>query len=120
MYEIMNVMILFSRPNIYFTIISYITVTLLSDIGRVYYLSISNDRNNVLFDMFLEENRPRVRNRRSDPTLWARRSCQNKVQRLLFKMLRGIYVSACYYFVPFLFLYAHQLLFVKKQFFDER
>jgi len=52
-FEAMNSVILFSRVNVYFTIISFVTVTLLADLGSMYYFSIHTDRNNVLFDVFL-------------------------------------------------------------------
>lgn len=112
MYEIMNTLVLVGRPDIYLTIISYITVTLLADVGRVYYASIKNDKQNILHDVFDEDSRPRVINRRMDANHWTRRSTNNKFQRLLFKFLRGIYIACCFYFVPFLYLFIHQIIFV--------
>jgi len=67
-FEVMNSMILFSRVNVYFTIVSFVTVTLLADLGSMYYFSIHTDRNNVLFDVFLPQNKPKIVNRRSNMT----------------------------------------------------
>jgi len=101
------VCILFTRANVYFTIISYVTVTLIAELQTMYYSAIKNDKNNVLFDMFNEEHRPKIKHRRKDINYFKDRSCNNKFQRFAFKLLRGMFVAVAFYFVPFLFLFVH-------------
>ena len=55
-YEILNAIVLYTQSNVYFALIYFITVYVLSKLGTRYYNSISVDTNNILFDMFLEEN----------------------------------------------------------------
>lgn len=52
LFELMNALILFTRVNVYFTIVSYVTVDVIANFGTFYYNSIRSDRNNVLFDVF--------------------------------------------------------------------
>lgn len=111
-YEVLNAVVLFTQISVYFALIYYITVYVISQLGAVYLQAVSNDHNNILFDMFLAENRPRVVKHRRDKYSWKRRSCCNKLQRLTFKFLRVVYISIFYYFVPFSFLSMHQGFFI--------
>lgn len=111
-YELLNAVVLWTQANVYFALIYYVTVYVMSQLGTVYLNSIQNDRNNILFDMFLEENRPRVVHHRRQKNSWCKRSICNKLQRFVFKTLRTIYICFFYYFVPFWFLWMHQIVFV--------
>lgn len=115
-YSAMNVLILYTRINVYFTTICYVTVYCIQSLGITYLKALRTDKNNVTLDVFLPENRPRVVNHRSDVGSWQNRSKGNKCQRLLYKALRGFYVACIFYFFPFFFLYMHQMIFVWRQF----
>lgn len=111
LFEVMNALILFTRVNVYFTVVSYVTVDVIANFGTFYYNSIRSDHNNVLFDVFQDHRKPRVVNHRRNMK-WSEASCNLRFQRLVFKILRGIFIASCYYFIPFLFLYYHQVLII--------
>ena len=106
-----NVLILFTRVNVYFTMVSYVTVSILVDMASFYYKALSDDYNNQLFEMFNEEHIPRVKNFNRDTSFWARPCC-NKIERVIFKLLRLIYVGCIFYFVPFLWMLLHEVILV--------
>lgn len=76
-FEIMNALILFTRDNVYFTIINAVTVDVIANFGMFYYQSIKHDHNNVLFDVFLNDHKPRVINHRRDMK-FSDRNCNQK------------------------------------------
>ena len=107
----MNSLILWTRINVYFAIISYVTVDMISQFGTFYYNSIRSDYNNVLFDVFQEKHRPRIINYRRDMK-GKKKSCNMHFQRLVFKISRGIFVTCFFYFVPLFYIFYHQSLFI--------
>ena len=49
--------ILFSKPNVYLTIVSYITVNLLVDLSKIYYdKTVDSDQDDVVKNVFDEKN----------------------------------------------------------------
>ena len=104
-----NTLILFTRVNVYFSMISYVTVSILVDMSGFYYQALSDDQNNKLFEMFAEDNMPRIKNFNRDMS-FSDRTCCNKICRFLFKLIRVIYVGWIFYFVPFLFMLLHQII----------
>ena len=103
-FTIMNSLILWTRINVYFTIVSYVTIKMISEIGKFYYNCIKGDKNNVLLGVFQEQHRPRIVNYRRDMN-GKKKSCNMRFQRLVFKMSRGIFVTCLFYFVPVFYIY---------------
>ena len=56
-FEFINMIILFAKPDVYLTIISYITVSLLTDLSKIYYnKTIDSDLDDVMKTVFNDEN----------------------------------------------------------------
>jgi len=56
-FEFINMVILFSKGNVYLTIVSYLTVTLLVDLSSIYYQkTIGCDKLEILKEVFDDEN----------------------------------------------------------------
>jgi len=110
-FEVCNMVVLFSRSTVYFTIGAYITLEVLICLQTFYYkFVIAGDANhNRLKDVYNDENQPKITrwNRTID---FNKRSCKHKIFRVWYKIIRGLYVSVIYYFVPFLFLYCQKFI----------
>ena len=75
-----------------------------------YRFVIQGDHNqNKLKEVFLEENLPKIRHW-NRTIVFEQRPKMHQMFRILYKVIRGIYVSVIYYFVPFLFLYLEQYI----------
>ena len=104
-YELCNIIVLFSRVTVYFAISSYVALEILFLMQKMYFnKNILGDRLNLLKDVMLDCNAPRI-TQRSFNTFFKERSMFHKVARINYKFLRGIYVSVVFYFVPFMFLF---------------
>jgi len=104
LFEGLNVIILFSKASVYFTLGCYFTLSILIYLQKMYYSTkIAGNRHEVLQAVYLEENTPHVTWRDHKDT-WASRSFLNKLLRFNYKLFYGFYVSFIYYFIPFLFL----------------
>ena len=102
---------MFTRANVYFTMLSYVTVDIIVNISDMYLAQLIDDQTNQLNEMYDEANAPKIKNRYKDINFWER-SCINKIQRMIFKLLRCVYISAGYYFTPFLFLYMNMVFLI--------
>jgi hypothetical protein len=100
--------ILFSKPNVFFTVGSYLTVALLINLSAIYYSkTIGADASCVLNQIMGAECALSITTK-SSHLKFADRSCSNKVQRVVYKGLRAIYASLIFYFVPFLYIIFNQ------------
>ena len=111
---VFNSIILFTRANVYFTMISYVTVSIIVDMASFYYQVLSDDRGNALKEVFLEEHAPRVKNYNKENPFYKRPGCSNKCLRVLFKTSRLVFVGLIYYFVPFAYILVHQVAMLIK------
>jgi Flp pilus assembly protein protease CpaA len=110
LFEVLNVIQLFYKGSVYYSLGCYFSMSILIYLQKMYYSTkIAGNRHEVLQAMYLEENTPQVVWRDSKNT-WASRSFVNKLMRLNYKVLYGFYVSFIYYFTPFLFLCMMQFI----------
>jgi hypothetical protein len=66
--------------------------------------SILKDRQYCLKDILLDENAPAITMRNYN-IRFEDREPWHKCARIVYKVMRGIYVSVIFYFVPFMFLF---------------
>ena len=68
-----------------------------------YKTMVSLDQDHKLCEVFLEENLPRITNRKKDMKFSDRRfKC--KIARVVYKLIRGFYATFIFYWTPFIFL----------------
>jgi len=103
LFELINIQILFSRANVYFTISSYITVDLLKGFGKFYFNAIEKDNTNLLVRVMLPENSLEVSVRgkhfREQPM-----PTKQRILRICYNGIKQVYASVFFYFVPFLYI----------------
>jgi hypothetical protein len=103
-FETINMIILFSKSNVYLTIVSYLTVNLLVELNRIYYQkTIGSDATNMLREVFSDENRLPIL-KKTQTLDMDDRTCLGKVMRFTYKLFRCLYASIIFYFVPFLYI----------------
>ena len=107
-FELLNLVVLFSRVNVYFAIGSFVTLSVLVDLQKFYFVHvIDSDPHNKLKEVYNESNRPQITNWNHTIT-FNKRPLVHKWFRIVYKFARLIYVSMIYYFIPFGFLLAEQ------------
>lgn len=102
-FEVINVQILFSRINVYFTIICHITVDLLAKMQKFYYETVKDNSNIPSNTIFLEENAFKIM-RRSKDIGFTERPLFNQLSRVTYKLFTLVYASIAYYFLPYIYL----------------
>mmetsp|Transcript_343 Transcript_343/g.627 ORF Transcript_343/g.627 Transcript_343/m.627 type:complete len:120 (+) Transcript_343:127-486(+) len=103
LFEIINIQILFSRSNVYFTISSYITVDLLRGFGRYYFNALEKDSSNLLVNVMKPENQLEISVRGKNFETGEMHFIQ-RILRWLYKAIKIIYASIFFYFVPFIYV----------------
>jgi len=107
-FETINMIVLFSKTNVYLTLVSYLTVTLLKDLSSIYYdKTIGSESDNVLVGVFSEESCLEITNHTADIP-YKDRSFFSKLTRATYKLFRSVYASIVFYFVPFLYIVFNQ------------
>lgn len=107
-FEFINMIILFSKTNVFATVGSYLTVTLLINLSKIYYSkTVKQDPTNLVNGVFEYDNAPEVFNRTKDQKFWER-STLSKITKVLYKGTRAVYASLIFYFVPFLYIVVNQ------------
>lgn len=107
-FEFINMVILFSKGNVYLTIVSYLTVTLLVDLSSIYYQkTIGCDKLEILKEVFNDENHLEITNKNKN-VVFSDRSGFSKFAKVVYKICRAIYASLIFYFVPFLYIVFNQ------------
>jgi len=107
-FEFINMVILFSKPNVYLTIVSYLTVTLLVDISSIYYQkTVGCNKLDILKEVFDDENLLEITNKTKN-VVFSERSLFSKFAKLTYKLFRAVYASLIFYFVPFLYIVFNQ------------
>ena len=100
--------ILFSKPNVYLTIVSYITVNLLVDLSSIYYKkTVDSDQDDVAKNVFYEYDLLKY-DSKDERNKYEDRSWFTTSSWLLYKFLRAMYASIVFYFVPFLYVVFNQ------------
>ena len=107
-FEFINMTILFSKANVYFTVGSYLTVSLLISLSDIYYSKTIGSDPTCVFNKVLDANHCLIVTNKSSSFKFGERSCSNKIQRVVYKCLRAIYASLIFYFVPFLYVIFNQ------------
>ena len=103
-FSVFNSIMLYDRDTVYFVLISYMTITILVTAPELYYKALVRDSTNAQFEVFEQDQLPRVKWFNKDHT-FGERTCSSKIQRLVFKTFRLVYVSCVYYFCPLLYLF---------------
>jgi len=103
LFEVINVQILFSRSNVYFTISSYITVDLLRGFGKYYFNAIERDSANLLAKVMTKEN-ALVVSVRGKHFKNNSKPLSIKFMMFWYKLIKIFYASLFFYFVPFLYV----------------
>lgn len=107
-FEFINMVILFSKGNVYLTIVSYLTVTLLVDLSSIYYQkTIGCDKLEILKEVFDEANQLEI-TRKTKNVSFSERTCFSKFGKVTYKICRAVYASLIFYFVPFLYIVFNQ------------
>jgi hypothetical protein len=107
-FEFINMVILFSKTNVFGTVGSYLTVGLLINLSKIYYSkTVKQDPTNLVNGVFEYENAPLVFNKTKDMKYWER-SALSKIGKVLYKGTRAVYASLIFYFVPFLYIVVNQ------------
>ena len=83
--------------------LSYLTVDTVILIGPAYYYSLVIDKQNMLLEVFDEQNAPKIKYRAKDQKHLGK-AWYVRLERFVYKVVRGFYVSVIYYFTPYLFL----------------
>ena len=107
-FEFINMTILFSKPNVFFTVGSYLTVGLLISLSEIYYSKTIGVDRTCVFNKIMDANHALMVVNKSSDIKWADRTLISKIQRVLYKFLRAIYASLIFYFVPFLYIIFNQ------------
>ena len=103
-FEFINMVILFSKPNVYLTIVSYITVNLLVDLSKIYYdKTVDSDQDDVVKNVFDEKNLLK-NDSKNERKKYEKRGWFTKSTWYLYTFLRAMYASIVFYFVPFLYI----------------
>lgn len=115
-FELINMIILFSKSNVQFTVGAYLTVTILKDLCSIYYnKTVGSDSNkDILKNIYsLKECQLPITHHSAEwkekKGTWFRAQA-----RFTYKLFRSLYASIVFYFVPFLFIVFTQNLTVNK------
>lgn len=109
--------ILFSRPTVYLTMMSYLCVNLLIGINSIYYNKIvGEDKENVLNHVFDGDYIPKLKDSnleigekktmeklKDDPEF--KDDFSYKLAVTFYIVVRGIYACIIFYFVPYMYLF---------------
>lgn len=102
-FEYINIWILYSRENVYFTIILYINVELLAKMQQFYYHTVQDSPNYPPNSIFEQGNAFKII-RRSKEVPFSRRPLLNKVGWIAYKFFDLVYASSIFYFLPYIYL----------------
>lgn len=115
-HEFINMIILFNAETIFAATVSYMTVGILTQMNELFYdTTVEKDSDNVLKKVFDEDNAPEIKkkNKRDKYTkvsteeafeMFQKESKWMKFARFIYAIIRGVYSSLSFYFVPFLYL----------------
>lgn len=115
-HEFINMIILFNAETIFAATVSYMTVGILTQMNELFYdTTVEKDNDNVLKKVFDVENAPEIKkkNKKDNYTMvtteeaiemFQKESKWMKGARFIYAIIRGVYSSLSFYFVPFLFL----------------
>ena len=118
-YEFINMFILFSRPTVYLTMMSYLCVGLLITINTIYYTKIvGEDKENVLNHVFDGDYIPKLKDSnyeigekktmeklKNDPESEFKEDFSYKLAETFYIIVRGVYACIIFYFVPYMYLF---------------
>ena len=90
-----------------YCIIHFVALEIIVEIPGIYMASLINDK---LKSRIFNTHNLEIENKGSDIDFWEDREFTNKIQRIIYKVNRAIYVSLIFYFCPFFVLYYYRLL----------
>jgi len=102
-FEVVNIQVLFSRVNVYFTIGVYIAAELLKGFNGFYFQAMERNKTNLLLKVMDPENalQMEVKKKTAD---WTKLSMVQKFGSIFFELVQLVYASFFFYFVPFLYI----------------
>ena len=113
MSEFVNIIVLINREEVYYCISVFVALTALIDLQWMFFDTMTGlDQQNVLFEVFEDDNQPKIENRNKD-IKFSERPLKWKIARIIYKFFRGFYVTFIFYWTPFIFtnfMYARMLI----------
>ena len=93
--EIVNLWLLQSYDDVFRCIIHYVTMAVVCDLSKIYYAALGADQ---LKDVFKT---PVLRKNHGTDIEFSERRCFHKGARIVYKIVRGFYISVIFSLVPF-------------------
>ena len=104
--EFLNIYMLTYQHNIVFVLMEVVCLEIIIELPGWYMNSLVEDK--LKARIFAHHHLPVER--KGSEIKWKDRSLMNKVFRLIYRLIRGIYCSVIFYFQPFFTLYIYQFL----------
>ena len=99
--EIINIFRLSFQHTVEHCIIHFVALEVIMELNKIYLESLNDDKNHEILHY-----KPKVVIKGNSIKLKGR-SCFHKVARIVYKVLRSLYVSVIFYFVPFAVILAN-------------
>ena len=93
----MNVVLLTMQPDVLYTIVHFVTLHVIMEVTKMYNEALSEKF--LIEELANKETVPKDRSEFYQPT--SHRPFYYFIMKLSYNLLRGIYVSVVFYFVPF-------------------
>ena len=102
MVELINIYMLAYQKSVEICIINFVALQAIAHVPFLYMGTISDDK--LRLRLFSNNKSLKVTNR-GEQIEWSQRTFHNKVERIIYKVHRSIYVSVIFYFSPFIVIW---------------
>jgi hypothetical protein len=99
--EGINLFLLTYQHTVEHCIIHFVALEVIMEVSNMYFEALMNNKlKEVLHSHYAPKREKSIKD-----IVWKDRSCFHKVARILYKIIRCVYVSLIFYFVPFLVVF---------------
>jgi len=106
--EVINIFILSKQTTVEFCIIYFVSLKVIMEVSNLYFHSLMD----LKFKGIIKQP-PKVVNRNRN-LVFGDRSAFHQIARVFYKLVRGLYVSCVFYFVPFSVIFVQFFMTTKK------